>query len=227
MGAAVNRYGLIQADEKVLVALSGGKDSLVLLDTLVSRISHLPVSYELWAVHVTVENFPVRADVDYLREFCFERKVPLHLRSVSVDRDVDEGKSPCFICSRHRRKALFDTVKELGCKRLALGHHMDDILETLLLSMTMNGRISAMPVRLSMFNGEFDIIRPLALLGEKEIERYSRIKNFKTDGTRCPLGDSTMRTGVRRVLSEIEKLNGKARKNMFAAMGNIDRQYLP
>ena len=150
-----------------------------------------------------------------------------HLRAIEVDLTRDPKKTVCFVCAWHRRKELFRAVKELGCNRLALGHHMDDALETLFLNMTFNGSISSMPPKLAMFGGEFDIIRPLILLQEKEILKYARIRGFPVEKSHCPYGDTTRRADMKRLIGELTKMNGKAKRNLFAAMSNIHKEYLP
>ncbi len=225
-GRAINRYGLLGAGERVLLAMSGGKDSLVLADTLSARLRYIPIRYELIAAHVHIEGHPCRPDLEYLASFCGERDIPFHVRRISPSIDFSDPKSICFYCSWHRRKALFTMVKEFGCSRLALGHHMDDIVETLLMNMAIHGSFSTMPIRLSMFGGEFDIIRPLGLVTERDLDRYVRLNRFRVDGSRCPFGDHTRRAEVKRLIREMEKVSKKAKKNIFASMSNIHADYL-
>jgi tRNA 2-thiocytidine biosynthesis protein TtcA len=227
VGRAINRYGLIQANDSIAVGLSGGKDSIVLLETLALRRAWIPIHYDICAIHIHVQNITRDLDRVYYERFCGELGIPLEIRSISVDLTRDPKKAPCFICSWHRRKELFLLVKELGCNRLALGHHMDDALETLLLNMTYNASISSMPPRLSMFGGEFDLIRPLILLHEKEIERYARIRAFPVEKSQCPYGDTTRRAEMKKLIGELSKMNRKAKNNLYAAMSNIHREYLP
>lgn len=227
VGKAINQHGLIDAGEKILVAMSGGKDSLVLLDTLTERLRYLPICYEVFAVHVSISNLPMKVDTNYLMEFCHDRNVELFIRNIKIDMDFSEIKSYCFFCAWNRRKVLFDMVKELGCHRLALGHHMDDIIETLLMSMCMNGRISSMPIKLSMFDGEFSIIRPLCFISEKEIKRYCRLKGFKTEVDECPYARDSKRQVFKEIIHHLEKTSPRIRKNLFNSMWNIDKKYLP
>lgn len=227
VGRAINRYGLIQANDRIAVGLSGGKDSIVLLESLAVRRKWIPIHYDICAVHIEVRNITRALDRDYYANFCRELGVSFETRSIEVDLTRDPGTTVCFVCAWHRRKELFHAAKELGCGRLALGHHMDDALETLLLNMTYNGTMSSMPPKLSMFGGEFDIIRPLILLHEKEIERYARIREFPVERSTCPYGNATRRADMKRIVGELSKLNGKAKNNLFAAMSNIHREYLP
>ncbi|MBN1498272.1 MAG: tRNA 2-thiocytidine(32) synthetase TtcA [Spirochaetes bacterium] len=227
VGRAINRYGLIRAGDRIAAGLSGGKDSIVLLETLALRRRWIPIHYDLHAIHICVKNITPVFDREYYERFCAELDIAFHLRTIEVDLTRDPSKTVCFVCAWHRRKELFRAVNELGCNRLALGHHMDDALETLLLNMTFNGSISSMPPRLPMFGGEFDIIRPLILLQEKQVERYARIRGFPVGKESCPYSDSTRRADMKRLIGELTKMNVKAKKNLFAAMSNIHEEYLP
>jgi tRNA 2-thiocytidine biosynthesis protein TtcA len=226
-GLAVNRYGMIGAGERVAVGVSGGKDSIVLLEALALRRRWLPIHYDLFAIHISVKNITPDLDREYYERFCDEIGVSFHYRSVEVDLDRDPGKAVCFVCSWHRRKELFTLTRKLGCARLALGHHMDDALETLLMNMTFNGTMSSMPPRLPMFGGEFDIIRPLILLTEKEVERYARIRGFPVEQGRCAFGEATRRAEMKRIIGELSRMGRRVKRNLFAAMSNIHQEYLP
>ncbi|MBN2160778.1 MAG: tRNA 2-thiocytidine(32) synthetase TtcA [Spirochaetes bacterium] len=227
VGRAINRYGLICAGEKIAVGLSGGKDSVVLLEALSLRRSWIPIHYDICAIHINVKNITPPLERDYYERLCEELCVEFRVHAIEVDLARDPKKTVCFVCAWHRRRELFRLAKELGCRRLALGHHMDDALETLLLNMTYNSSISSMPPKLSMFGGEFDIIRPLILLTEKEIERYARIRGFPVERAQCPHAEETRRADMKRIVGELSKINRKAKKNLFASMSNIHREYLP
>ena len=143
-------YGLIEDGDHLLVGLSGGKDSLALTELLARRARIYRPRFTLTAVHVAMRNIPYSIDADYLRSFCEERGVPFVLREAEFDASTDTRKSPCFLCSWNRRKELFTAAHELGCNKIALGHHMDDILVTLLMNQTFQGAFSTMPPRLVM-----------------------------------------------------------------------------
>lgn len=226
-GRAINRYTMIQDGDRVAVGLSGGKDSVVLLEALSLRRKRIPIYYDLIAMHINVKNITPELDEDYYRRLCGELKVDLLCRSIEVDTNRDPKKTVCFVCAWHRRKELFKMVKESGCNRLALGHHMDDALETLLLNMTFNGSISSMPPKLSMFGGEFDLIRPLILLEEKEVKKYALIRQFPVQKSVCAYGSSTRRADMKQIIYELSRLNKKAKRNIFGAMSNIHAEYLP
>lgn len=227
VGRAINRYSLIKENDRVAVALSGGKDSLVMLETVSGRRKRLPVSYEVMAVHVHVKNIGYETDHDFINDFCCKLNVPLHIIETEADLDRDKNKSVCFICSWLRRKELFDFVKREKCSKLAFGHHRDDAVETLIMNMISNSSISSMPPSLSMFDGEFDLIRPLILLGEDEISAYADLKNYPPQVKVCPHGDKTRRADARRLLLEMEKIDSNARNNIYSSMSNIHGEYLP
>jgi tRNA 2-thiocytidine biosynthesis protein TtcA len=227
VGRAINRYGLIAAGDRIVVGLSGGKDSIVLLEALAVRRRWIPIHYDIHAVHINVKNITRDLDLEYYKRFCGDLNISFHHRSIEIDLTRDPNKTVCFVCAWHRRKELFRIVKELGCGRLALGHHMDDALETLFLNMIYNSSISSMPPKLSMFGGEFDIIRPLILLKEKEVERYARIREFPVEKSQCPYSETTHRADMKRLINELTGLNRKAKNNIFKAMSNIHDEYLP
>jgi len=226
-GRAINAYSLIKENDRVAVALSGGKDSLVMLETVANRRRRLPVTYEVMAVHIHVKNIGYETDIDFIQKFCDNLNVKLHVIETEADLEREKNKTVCFVCSWLRRKKLFDFVKEEKCSKLAFGHHRDDAIETLLMNMISNSSISSMPPSLSMFGGEFDIIRPLILLGEDQIREYAKLRNYPAQVKICPHGDNTRRSDAKRLLIEMEKIDRNARDNIYSAMSNIHTGYLP
>ena len=159
VGRAVLEYSMIEAGDRVLVGLSGGKDSMILLEALADRKKHFPFDFEIFAVHVTAKGVGYEMDTAYLEQFCKGLDVELHLEEIEVDLSADSKKAPCFICSWNRRKRIFELSKELKCGKVALGHHKDDAIQTVLMNMIYHGSISSMPYTLSIFDGERDSIR--------------------------------------------------------------------
>jgi tRNA(Ile)-lysidine synthase TilS/MesJ len=207
--------------------LSGGKDSLILLETLADRKKHIPVSFELFAIHVTAINVGYMADTKYLADFCEIAGVPLYLEEVEVDFNREPEKQPCFICSWTRRKMIFNKAKELNCNKIALGHHFDDAVKTMLMNLIYHGSFSSLPQKLSMFSGRTQLIRPLLMVPEKELALYASLCGFSEHEKTCPYEDLTTRNEMENLLQYIEKLNKDARKNLFRAMDNIYKEYLP
>ncbi len=226
VGRAINLFSMIRSNDRVAVALSGGKDSIVLLETLSLRRKWIPIYYDIHAIHINVSGITPPLNIEFFDHLCSDLKIPLHIRSIEADLNRDPRKSTCFVCSWHRRKELFRAVNATGCNRLAFGHHMDDALETLFLNMTFNGSFSSLPPKLAMFQGEFDIIRPLILLTEQEIARYAKIRAYPIDESRCPYEDNNRRAQMKQLLANLSRMNRKAKKNIFASMSNIHLDHL-
>jgi len=227
VGRTINRYSLIAGGDRVAVALSGGKDSLVLLETLARRRRRLPVTYGLSAVHIFIKNIGYESDLNFMREFCASLDVPFHLIETEADLSIDESKSKCFVCSWHRRKALFNFAEEMNCGKLALGHHLDDAIETLMMNMMYNGITSSLPPSLSMFRGKLHLIRPLILLEKREIDKYAEIRGFPAEVKRCPYGEDTTRIKAREMIEQMTSENSIIKKSIFRSMSHIHREYLP
>ncbi len=226
VGRAINSYSLIEEGDRIAVGLSGGKDSMVLLDILAYRRRRVPVRHEFLAVHVDIENIDYEHDIAYMESFCEKLEVPFHLIKSSVDLERGREKSKCFICSWQRRKELFNFIRDANCSKLALGHHRDDVNETLVMNLIFNGTFSAMSPKLSMFEGEVETIRPLILLSEDATMRYAKIREFPEEIRRCPHGDMTKRNDVRNLIEQMEKLNKDAKNSIFSSMSHIHEEYL-
>jgi tRNA 2-thiocytidine biosynthesis protein TtcA len=227
VGKTIKEKQLIEKDDRVLVGISGGKDSLVLLDILSERLSFLPINYEIIPVHVRVKQLHHLVEIEYLEEFCKERNLSILIEEVDVDLENTKGKKACFVCSWNRRKTLFQLAEKLNCNKLALGHHMDDVIETLLMNMTFNGEISAFPSKLKIRKGNFHIIRPLLKNTNDEILRFSDIKGFNISEEKCPHEDNNKREFFKAKVKEISDLHNLAKVNLFNSMSNIIEEYLP
>ena len=227
VGKAIHDYALIEEGDRVLVGVSGGKDSMALLDVLASRAKAAKQHYAVVAAHIAVEEVAYEVDAAWLQGFCDRLGVPFVSRTIRVDLDRNPRKPACFVCSWHRRKALFDIAREHGCRKLALGHHRDDAVESLLMSMVFNAAISSMPARLPLFGGELELIRPLIYLADAETARYAAIRRFPPQRKRCPHERATTRDAVARLLRDMEAISPNARANLFASMRNIHPDYLP
>jgi tRNA 2-thiocytidine biosynthesis protein TtcA len=227
VGKTIHDFNLIENNDRVLVGLSGGKDSLILLETLADRKKHIPVSFELFAIHVMATNIGYTADTRFLADFCKRSGVPLLLEEVEIDFNRETEKQPCFICSWARRKKIFNKAKELKCNKIALGHHFDDAIKTMLMNMIYHGSYSSLPQKLSMFGGRTQLIRPLLMVPEKDLALYTSLCGFRKHEKTCPYEDLTKRNEMETLLTYIERLNKDARKNLFRAMDNIYNEYLP
>lgn len=223
----VVKYRLIDDGDKILVGLSGGKDSLALLELLANRSRILKPKFTVVAAHVSMTNIPYQSDLEYLKQFAEGLGVPFVYYETSFDPATDTRKSPCFLCSWNRRKALFTVAKEQGCNKIALGHHMDDILETLLMNITFQGAFSTMPPRLEMHKFDMTIIRPMCLVHEADLIDMARIRNYHKQIKNCPYETQSNRSDMKEVLKTLEKLNPEARYSLWGSMTNVQKDLLP
>ena len=224
---AVNMYGLIPSGATVVSGLSGGKDSLALLEQLADAHYRKQLHHSVVAVYVRMQNISYQADIDYLSDFCKRLDVPFIVYDTAFDMESDRRKSPCFLCSWQRRKALFEVAKQHQSNIIALGHHQDDMVETLLMNMAFQGAMASMPPKLTMEKFDMTIIRPFALLTEDDVKRYSEIKGFRPTIKNCPYERGSFRAEIKKMVSELARLNPKVRASIFAAMQNVKEEYLP
>ncbi|MCW3806744.1 tRNA lysidine(34) synthetase [Plebeiibacterium marinum] len=226
-GKAINQHHMIEANDRILVAVSGGKDSLALLDILYERRKFLPINYEIHAIHIITDDVPYEIDRKFLHDFCHNRNIHLHLLTTHAGIQEKQDKKPCFTCSWNRRKELFDFARKNNFKKIAFGHHLDDAIETLVMNMVMHANISSIPPTLTMFEGKIEVIRPLILNTNKEMQEYAKIKKFKSLKKECPFEDHTLRNSAREWINQLETITPQARINLYKSMGHIDHDYLP
>lgn len=224
---AIYEYGLIADGDRILIGLSGGKDSLALVDLLGRRSKIFHPRFEVVVAHIIMENIPYRSDMEYLKSCADEHGLPFLVYETGFDSSTDTRKSPCFLCSWTRRKALFDIAKKEGCNKIALGHHQDDILETLLMNMTYQGAFGTMPPRLKMDKFKMEIIRPLCLVEEKELIRLAAGRGYKKQVKNCPYESTSSRSEMKDLLARLEILNPEARYSLWNSLSNIQNDYLP
>jgi len=226
MGKAIHRFGLIQDGDRILVGVSGGKDSFTLLHLLHERIKRVPISYELIAAHIDLGFGTDRAEV--LREFFATKGIPYHIEFTNIGKRANSSENrenPCFLCSWERRKHLFQLAHHFRCNKIALGHHKDDIIETLFLNIFYSAEISTMLPRQTLFKGKITLIRPLALLEEKKIERFAREMGLPVGSSNCPSSGKTKRREVKELIGALERKNPKIKGNIFRALSNIKLDY--
>ena len=224
---AIREYGLIDDGDKILIGLSGGKDSLALMELLGRRSRIFRPKFELLAAHVVMRNIPYASDMDYLRQLAEGQGIPLVLHETSFDASTDTRKSPCFLCSWTRRKALFEIAKANGCNKIALGHHQDDILETLLMNLTHQGAFGTMPPKLTMNKFAMEIIRPLCLVSEKDLTALAAQRGYKRQLKNCPYESGSSRKEMKEILARLEAINPDARHSLWSSMTHIQPDYLP
>ena len=223
----VVKYRLIEDGDKILIGLSGGKDSLALLELLARRSRILKPRFSVVAVHVGMTNILYKSDLEYLKEYAESFGIPFIHYETSFDPSTDTRKSPCFLCSWNRRKALFTVAKEQWCNKIALGHHMDDILETLLMNITFQGAFSSMPPKLMMKKFDMTIIRPMCLVHEADLKLMAEIRNFRKQVKNCPYESQSNRSDMKQVLKSLEALNPEARYSLWGSMTNVQEELLP
>ena len=184
---ALTKYSLISEGDKILVGLSGGKDSLFLLEMLAKRSRIFKPRFCVEAVYVRMRNIHYESDCRYLQNFADEQGVRLHVVETEFNPDTDKRKSPCFLCSWYRRKAIFNLAQEKGFNKLAFGHHNDDIMHTALMNLMFHGTLSSMPPSFKFDKMPLTIIRPLCLEREEDIVNHARIAEYEKQKKTLPL----------------------------------------
>ena len=229
VGKAIADYRMIEEGDRVMVCLSGGKDSYTLLDILLSLKRGAPVSFELMAVNLDQKQpgFPAEVLPRYLETLGVPFRIIEQNTYSVVKRVIPEGKTMCGLCSRLRRGALYRFAAENGITKIALGHHRDDIVETLFLNMFFGGRLKAMPPKLKSEDGRHIVIRPLAYVSEREIERYAAARAFPIiPCTLCGSQPNLQRAAVKNMLKDWEaKYPGRA-EAIFSSIRNVSASQL-
>lgn len=223
----IETYGLLSDGDRILVGLSGGKDSLALLEMLGRKKLSPNPSFSLVALHVSMENIPYRADVDYLRQFAEKCGAEFVHVTTSFDPSTDKRKSPCFLCSWNRRKMMFTMAKEMKCNKIALGHHLDDVLQTLLMNLTFQGSFGTMPPLLKMSKFDMTIIRPMSQIDEEDIKKMALLHDYQKQEKNCPYEEDSHRSEMKELLTRLKEMNPNAANSMWNAMSNIQKEYLP
>jgi len=228
-GKAIADFNMIGDGDRVMVCLSGGKDSFTLLDILINLRKRAPVRFELAAVNLDQKQPGFPADV--LPAYALERGIPFHLVEQDtysvVQRVVPAGKTTCGLCSRLRRGALYRFAAENGFTRIALGHHRDDIIETFFLNLFNGGRVKAMPPKLLSDDGRNVVIRPLAYCAEEDISRYAKARDFPLIPCNlCGSQPNLQRQAIKAMLTAWKQKHPGRIENIFRAIGNVSPSQL-
>jgi tRNA 2-thiocytidine biosynthesis protein TtcA len=229
VGKAIDDYAMIAAGDRVMVCLSGGKDSYTLLDVLLSLQRSAPVKFDLVAVNLDQKQpgFPAHVLPEYLSALGVPYEILEQDTYSVVKRVVPEGRTMCGLCSRLRRGRLYRYAAENGITKIALGHHRDDIVETLFLNMFFGGRLKAMPPKLLSEDGRHVVIRPLAYVPEREIDRYARARGFPIIPCKlCGSQDNLQRVQVKEMLAEWERKHPGRTETIFSALRNVSASHL-
>jgi tRNA 2-thiocytidine biosynthesis protein TtcA len=229
MGRCIADYELIEPGDRVMVAISGGKDSYTLLHLLERARQRAPVPFEIIAVHLDQgqPGYDGTALEAWLREQGYEHQIVRKDTYQVVTKVIPEGQTYCSMCSRLRRGILYNVAQSLGCTKIALGHHRDDAIETLMLNMMFNGSLSAMPAKLLSGDGRNTVIRPLLYSSERDIAAYSEQLDFPIIPCNlCGSQDNLWRQQVKQMLDDIEQRAPKVRQSMLAALKNVRTSHL-
>jgi len=229
VGKAIDDYKMIEPGDRVMVCLSGGKDSYTLLDILMGLQKSAPVDFELVAVNLDQKQpgFPDHILPAYLAEIGVEYKIVTEDTYSTVKRVIPENKTYCSLCSRLRRGILYRTAQEIGATKIALGHHRDDILQTFMMNLFHGGSLKSMPAKLRSDDGQHIVIRPLAYCRESDIIRYSESKSFPIIPCNlCGSQDNLERVKVGEMLRSWEKQFPGRIENMFRALSNVKPSHL-
>jgi tRNA 2-thiocytidine biosynthesis protein TtcA len=228
-GQAIIDFNMIEAGDRVMVCMSGGKDSYGLLDILLSLQSRAPITFELIAVNLDQGHpgFPKDTLPNYLRQ----RDVKFHIETQDtysiVKRVIPEGKTMCSLCSRLRRGIIYRLASELGATKIALGHHRDDILQTFFLNLFFGGSLKSMPPKLVSDDGRHIVIRPLAYCEESDLQRWAELQEFPIiPCDLCGSQENLQRQQIKRMLQEWDRQTPGRTATMFQALGNLAPSHL-
>ena len=233
IGQAMLDYSMLADRDRILVAVSGGIDSLVLAWVLANWQRKAPVSYALQAIHINMD--PVQGETPTgaagqvtarLGDIGLSCEVLLADQPAPAENDVTDRKDVCFRCARSRRRQLFEYARQGRYSTLALGHHRDDIVETFFINLTCSGNISTMRPKQELFSNRLSLIRPLAYLKKDEIIRIGERLGLEPVVSRCPLSGQTRRSDIREVLEQLYGRIPGSREHIFAALGNVRPDYL-
>lgn len=229
LGRAIGDFGMIEPGDRILCAVSGGKDSYTLHHLLVGLSRRSPVPFEVLAINIDQGHpgYPAERLTTYMRErgHAFEM---VHEDTYAIVTDkIPAGKTYCSLCSRLRRGILYRLAKERGCTKIALGHHRDDAIATLMLNLVFAGQLKAMPPKLVADDGESIVIRPLIFCAEDDIAAYAQLEGFPIlPCDLCGSQDGLQRKAIAELLADLDRRHPGARANMLAALGNVRPSHL-
>ncbi|MCA9400674.1 MAG: tRNA 2-thiocytidine(32) synthetase TtcA [Candidatus Omnitrophica bacterium] len=226
VGKALYDFAMVQEGDKIAVAVSGGKDSISLLHVLRHRQKIIPINFTFTAVHIDFEfaDFDPAKLIQYFKDYHF----PFIVEKVGGLKNENYQDIDCFRWSRHRRKALFQLADRMGFTKIAFGHHLDDIVETIVINQFYRGEIGAMKPKQELFDGKVTIIRPLAYVREEQMRALAQSLKIETIGgqSKCANDDTSHRMIVKQMLQNAEQYNPAVVKNIFNSLQNIKEEYL-
>jgi len=228
VGRALATYGMIDPHDRILVGVSGGKDSMAMLWSLTERQQRSPIPYQLFPVYID-PGFE-GGFAESLRDQCLALGLKLRVEHTDyglVAHSDANRENPCFLCARLRRKRLFEIAHDLSCRKIALGHNKDDIIETFFMNICYAGEVSTMIPAQPFFKGLFTVIRPLAFVEEDLVRRFVHQKGLAVFHNPCPSAERTKRQEIKSVLRQLYRGNPKVKGNVFRAMHHVKLDYLP
>lgn len=228
VGRTIERFGMIGDGDRILLGISGGKDSMCMALALKERLRWVPIRYELMAVQVQWREYPMEeAERLRMESFLGDLGIPFTRVEASAFPPSFKGRFDCYLCARNRRRILFEQAAHLGCTTLSMGHHLDDVVETTLMNLCFQGQFSTMMPVQEFFGGRLRVIRPLSEVTEREVSSLVRSLDVPVAATRCPTGGEGLRRVVRGVVSELSHHGKRVRQNIYRAPWHINTDYLP
>ena len=220
-GKGINRFKMIKENDKILLGISGGKDSLALAFALSLRKRWLPINYDLHAVHINWSEYPVtdRQQED-LQQFFKIIDIPFETVTTKMFPGSYIDNFNCYLCSRNRKRILFDIAEEKGYSKIALGHHLDDIVETTLINLCFRGRFTTMLPVQEFFKGKLHIIRPMCEVRESAVSRLSDNLEFPVCKSPCPYNETNIRSSVKPIISNLSHIDKLTREHIYKAFWN-------
>ena len=229
MEKAAMDYNMIEEGDRVLVGVSGGADSIALVDLLHSPMVFVP-RFSVLVVNIDMGFDPSYSDYSLLEAYLKENDYTYVMEKTDIgplSHSDYNKKNPCFLCSRLRRKRIFEIAAEKDCNKIALAHHKDDIIETLLINLFYGREISTMMPKQSIFRGKLHIIRPFAYIKEELIKKYMKEQGLPSIENRCPMSETSKRMHIKKFLRALEKDNKHVRDNIYKALRHVKVDYLP
>ena len=218
MMAGIRQFNLITTGDHILIGLSGGKDSLALLDFLGDAKNRAGSKFKISAAHIRMENIDYATDTKYLEKKTMQVGIPLYIRTGKFETDRNPKRTPCFLCAWNRRKVLFDEAQKMGFRKIAFGHHQDDLIQTALLNLTFAGSFNTMPVLLKMRKFDMTLIRPMAAIPESLLKEWAAQQNYQPLIKTCPHETQGNRLKMKQLAEQMERLNPDYRHSIWHAM---------
>ena len=225
MRAAIERYNMIEDGDKICVGVSGGKDSVALLVALSEMRRFLPWNFEVFGVSINMNFGGVPTDFSEIEELCRRIRVPYTVKDTRIGEiifDVRNEQNPCSLCARMRRGALHDAAKEIGCNKIALGHHLDDAVETFYINLLRNGTVGCFRPVTYLSRKDITMIRPMIYAFEKDVAHAASSRNLPICKSTCPADGTTERQKVKELLQSLEKDYDGLRKKTLTALQNAE-----